>query len=164
MRLSNHDYNYGSYFITIVTKDRLPSFGKVVEGKMILNPAGEIAFQTWKSIPDHLPHVYLDEFIVMPDHVHGILHLHKDSRIPGQEHLKRVNQFGRQLPQSLAVCVNQYKSTVTRTLRKGGFQEFGWQSRYHDRYIRTAEEAQRIRNYILQNPSKWKQDPLYWYK
>jgi len=74
IRLSNWDYsNEGVYFITICCGDRLSYFGKIIKNKMILSEIGSIASQFWMEIPYHFSHVRLDEFIVMPNHVHGIL-------------------------------------------------------------------------------------------
>jgi len=74
IRLKGYDYSQaGAYFITIVTQDRACLFGEVVDGEMRLNEAGRIAERCWRAIPDHFPHVRLDEFVIMPNHVHGIL-------------------------------------------------------------------------------------------
>nr|WP_315862938.1 transposase [Thermosynechococcus sp. NK55a] len=74
IRLKGYDYTQpGAYFITICTHDRACLFGEVVEGQMRLNEAGHIAQQCWTDIPNHFPHIQLDEFIIMPNHVHGIL-------------------------------------------------------------------------------------------
>jgi len=74
IRLSGYDYSQaGAYFITICTQDRACLFGDVVDGEMRLNDAGRVAQQCWRQIPAHFPNVELDEFVVMPNHVHGIL-------------------------------------------------------------------------------------------
>ena len=74
IRLQGYDYTQpGAYFITICTHEREPLFGDVVGGEMHLNDAGRIAEQCWLDIPNHFPHVELDEFVIMPNHVHGIL-------------------------------------------------------------------------------------------
>ena len=74
IRLKGYDYTRpGAYFITIVTHDRSHWFGQVVDGKMRLNDFGHAAEQCWRAIPEHFPHVRLDEFVIMPNHVHGIL-------------------------------------------------------------------------------------------
>ena len=76
LRLPGHDYTQpGAYFVTVCTYEGRPSFGRVVEGEMVLSEAGEIAAACWKQIPDHLPHVALDAFVIMPNHLHGILFL-----------------------------------------------------------------------------------------
>jgi putative transposase len=73
-RLKGWDYrNGGAYFITICIKDRLNHFGECEDGKMILTDAGEIADKYWRTLPDHFNHVGLGEFVVMPNHIHGIL-------------------------------------------------------------------------------------------
>jgi REP element-mobilizing transposase RayT len=78
-RLENYDYSQnGLYFVTICTKDREELFGEIVNEKMILNDVGRIANQFWQKIPIHFPFVNLDEFIVMPNHVHGILEINND--------------------------------------------------------------------------------------
>ena len=73
-RLKGFDYtSSGSYFITICTKNRLPFFGKIINGKMILSEIGELAKKFWQEIPQHFPNAQLNEFIIMPDHMHGII-------------------------------------------------------------------------------------------
>ncbi len=74
IRLRGYDYAQpGAYFVTICTYRRQPLFGEVVDGEMRLNAAGRVARRCWLEIPQHFPHVQLDEFVIMPNHVHGIL-------------------------------------------------------------------------------------------
>jgi putative transposase len=74
LRLKGYDYKQaGAYFVTICTYDRALLFGQFVNGKLILNETGRMVEQCWNDIPAHFPHVELDEFVVMPNHVHGIL-------------------------------------------------------------------------------------------
>ncbi|MEA3287872.1 MAG: transposase, partial [Candidatus Marinimicrobia bacterium] len=76
--MQNWDYSWdGKYFITICTKNRRPYFGDIEFGKMILNDIGKLAYRNWSSIPDHFPFVYLGEFVVMPNHIHGIIEIAK---------------------------------------------------------------------------------------
>ncbi len=77
IRLRNHDYRFGTYFVTICCRDRMPFFGDIMAGAMHLNAIGEYATQSWLEIPAHFPHVSLDEFVIMPNHMHGILHLRR---------------------------------------------------------------------------------------
>ncbi|MBU0671168.1 hypothetical protein KKF29_03345, partial [Patescibacteria group bacterium] len=80
-RLNNRDYSKnGYYFITICTKYFVPFFGDVKNKKMILNSNGEITEQIWKNIPNHFENVYLDEFIIMPNHVHGIIIINRKNQ------------------------------------------------------------------------------------
>ena len=74
IRLRGYDYTQpGAYFITICTRQRAPLFGRVVDGKMALNAWGRIVWACWREIPHHFPHVELDAFVVMPNHVHGVI-------------------------------------------------------------------------------------------
>ena len=74
IRLKGYDYSQaGAYFITICTQDRACLFGKVVNGEMQLNDAGRMVLAEWNMLPERFPHVVLDAFVVMPNHVHGIV-------------------------------------------------------------------------------------------
>jgi REP element-mobilizing transposase RayT len=113
-----------------------------------LTPIGKIAHQNWIDIPSHFPFVSLDEFVVMPDHLHGILCFHK----PGyREH--KVNKFG---PQSmnLGSVIRNYKSATKSDATLNGIN-FAWQARYHDDVITSSTELEKIRKYIRENPSRW---------
>jgi putative transposase len=141
------DYsNAAAYFITIVTQNRVPFFGEIVGEQMALSPAGQCAVDCWKGIPQHFPDVVIDEFVVMPDHMHGILIFTKKLN-NNEENVP--NRFG---PQSLnlASVVRGFKVGVTKAARLH-IQKFAWQSRYHDRIIRNAAEHERIRYYIRNN-------------
>ena len=116
---------------------------------MIHSPIGKTAVEFWLQIEDHYPHAILDEFVVMPDHVHGIIHLFPETKD------FRPNRFGPPIPKSLSNIIHQYKSAVTKWARKSGYPNFAWQSRFHDRLIRNDAELERIRKYILRNPAKW---------
>lgn len=145
------DYtNNGAYFITICTKDRNHFFGKIEDGKMILLPIGQIAQQCWDEIPEHFPFVRLGAFVVMPDHIHGILFIEKDQK----ETQNFVSpQFGPQ-SKNLASIIRGYKVGVTKFSRKINPQ-FGWQSLYYDRIIFDWDAVERISKYIEDNPGNW---------
>lgn len=159
-------WDYGSnaaYFITICTAHREHYFGAVVKGAMILAPAGQAAVDCWKEIPAHFPFVVLDEFVVMPNHVHGIIVIDKTVETQNFASLQSsqppTNRFGPQ-SQNLASIVRGYKIGVTKFARQNNIS-FGWQERYHDHVIRNDAEHNRIRQYIQQNPSKWNDDTYY---
>src|SRR5690242_18327530 len=116
IRLRNYDYSSdGLYFITLNCKDREKLFGAIESKQMVLNDVGRIAQQYWAEIPQHFKHVILSEFIVMPDHMHGILQLDKDNHgihfvgsMPWHEPTKTIfNQFGKQIPGSISMIINQ---------------------------------------------------------
>ena len=86
IRLRGYDYSQeGMYFITICTQDRLPLFGKIADEEMMSNESGIMAGKYWQAIPDHFPRVMLDEFVVMPNHVHGIIIVGANDYLPLQQ-------------------------------------------------------------------------------
>ena len=146
-------------------KDRRHYFGEVNDGKIKLTPVGAIADVLWYEIKNHANHMELDEFVVMPNHIHGILVLKNDS--PGvspvvgtgyalslQPGQKRFQNPGKN---TLSSIVGSYKSAVTRHSRRLVFT-FEWQSRFHDHIIRNDLSYQRIAGYIKTNPENWKDD------
>lgn len=112
---------------------------------------GKIAREFWQQIPQHFPFVELDEFVVMPNHVHGILFFNKPDKYDWNS-----NTFGKQT-RNLASVIRGYKSSVKRFANQNDI-EFEWQSRYHDRIIRDFNEFSNIQEYISNNPQKWAND------
>lgn len=168
-RLSCWDYrNTGYYFVTICTENRRPYFGKIVDDKMCLNHAGKIVEQFWTGIPDHFENVATDTFVVMPNHVHGIIQIHKRRDValqrPYTTKQRPYNHFSRisPKPKSLSAVIRSFKSIVTKTVHKLYPDiNFKWQSRFHDHIIRNERSLQRIRTYIQNNPLKWKFDKYH---
>ena len=120
---------------------------------------GEIAYENWLAIPDHFSFVELDEFVIMPNHIHGILYINKPDKADWQ-----VNKFGVQ-SQNLASVIRGYKSSV-KTYSTINNIEFGWQPRYYDRVIRDEREYLNVKEYIYNNPEQWllngdKEDNFY---
>ncbi len=138
----------GLYFVTICTKFMRPSFGMLESEKVVLNKVGLIARNNWLQIPTFFPFTHLGPFIIMPNHVHGIIGIEKTSNF------LEINQarFG---PQSnnLASIIRGFKSSVTVEARKLD-ADFAWQSRFHDRIIRDEMELENIIQYIYDNPIK----------
>ena len=158
-------WNYGSngqYFVTICTQNREHYFGEIVAAQQTQylspSPIGAIAHQYWMEIPNHFPFVVLDEFIMMPDHIHGILCINKDPGAGGNNYTAIPNSFG---PQSnnLASIIRGYKAGVKKYATMNNIP-FAWQSLYHDHIIRTERELQAIRKYIQNNPLKWNHKPI----
>ncbi len=139
-RLKAWDYRRpGMYFVTICTWGRDRCLGEVIGGQVEASVYGEIVAREWQRIPERQPRVDLDTWIVMPDHLHGILMLK-----PTPE----------QSAHSLGMIVGEFKSKATKAIRMSGYRDFDWQERFND-YIRNLEELERIRIYILQNPQRW---------
>ncbi|MBS1684636.1 MAG: transposase [Bacteroidetes bacterium] len=160
-RLQNWDYGSNAfYFVTICTKSRVPYFGEIIQyaddpsdktqgiASLRASRMGEVAQDCWEQIPANFPFVELDEFVVMPDHIHGILLFNKEADTGWQ-----VNKFG---PQSnnLASVIRGFKSGVKSFATRNEI-EFQWQSRFYDRVIRNRNELDRIRKYIQDNPANW---------
>ncbi|MCB1191744.1 MAG: transposase [Leptospiraceae bacterium] len=144
VRLKNWNYsNFGYYFITFVTKYRIPWFGKLKNGIMVLSDYGKIANELWMEIPNHISDVVLDEFIIMPEHIHGILFIPSESL--SQVDVKRNLE-------KIPVAIGSFKSAVSRKIRLLGQTDFQWQKSYHDRIIRDEFALSNIRNYIINNP------------
>lgn len=152
-RLRNWDYSSdGTYFITIMTKNRQCFWGEINSGKMILNDLGTIIQRNWDEIPHHFPFIKLDEMIVMPNHIHGILMIETPNL--GVSAIKNANNQKQWKPGTIGVVINQFKRICTINSRKIN-PEFGWQSRFHDHIIRNDNDLNRIRKYIKDNPQMW---------
>lgn len=151
-RLANWDYgSSGVYFVTICTAGRTNYFGDIRENLPVYSEIGEIAFQYWQNIPAHFPFVIVDHFVVMPNHLHGLLFLDRP-----EYHGWELNRFGPQ-SQNLASIIRGYKAGV-KTYATQHRIEFSWQPRYYDRVVINENEWNRIRQYIADNPLKWEQD------
>ena len=174
VRLKNWDYrNNGAYFITINTGNRKHFFGEIINSEMQLSPIGEYAENFWMEIPKHFPFVELGNFVVMPNHTHGILIINNtDSVISLQcnemdKSLQCNDSTGNQYysdisPKSgsISTIIRSYKSVVSKHARLLN-PEFNWQPKFHDHVIRNSESFERIQNYIENNPSNWKEDKFY---
>jgi REP element-mobilizing transposase RayT len=195
-RLQHWDYGAnGAYFITICTQDRQCFFGDIVSDMVVktpnlgvsktqsmrLHPIGQLAEQFWMQIPNHFPFVELGNFVVMPNHVHGILIIDRGETpivetpnlgvstgaSPGPSpgptpspppfHGGKNDKWN---PGTIGVIINQYKRMVTIHARKI-HADFGWQSRFHDHIIRNAQSFETIQSYIETNPLNWEKDKFY---
>ncbi len=159
-RLKNWDYaSPGYYFVTICTRRREHFFGEVVSDKMCLSPVGEIAQQFWSEIPAHFIHVQLDEYVIMPNHVHGIVRIVNNEAVEMRHGASlrdsKGNRFGPLKRGSLQAIINAYKGSVTRIGREISPHQFAWQTGFHDRIIRDEAELNRTRIYIQNNAAQW---------
>ena len=176
-RLQNWDYSSaGAYFLTVCTKDRECMFGDVVDGKMGLNEFGKFAHKCWEQIEKLHDFIILDEFVIMPNHVHGILFIehpmsavetrqwrvsttvHVSTTDGGTSNIGNVSKFGQLPKKSIASVINHYKGFITKRLRETTDFYASWQSNYYDHIIRNEQELNRIRQYIIENPFRWDTD------
>jgi len=163
VRIKNYDYAQdGYYFVTICAKNKIECFGKIINGKMILNEIGKKANQCWLEIPKHFPDVSLDEHIIMPNHLHGIIAIETPMVVGAQNFVplqrEQINKFQHIVPRSLGSIIRGFKIGVTKWCRDNNHNEFQWQRNYYDRIIRNEKELDKIRKYIFENPLKWELD------
>jgi REP element-mobilizing transposase RayT len=158
---------YGVYFVTINTFNRVRYFGRVREKRMQLYPAGAKVAEVWQLIPEQFSFVRIDEFVVMPDHIHGILavqgappRLASDKSVP--ERLlpipKRGGATGEANPmlgQNLSRVIRWFKGRCTYEIRQF-LPGFTWQSHFDDSVITNYDAWVRVRQYIRKNPEQWK--------
>jgi putative transposase len=162
-RKKNHDYRkQGWYFVTICTYDKSAIFGHIESGRMQLSAAGCIASEEWIRTSHIRPFVQLDAWVVMPDHIHGVIGLFPPPKQEAQsvfETPHRGVSTGHLQTNSLGAIIGQYKSICCKRIRAQVDPEFAWQTRFHDRIVRSERERLRIRAYIVNNPQKWSSTP-----
>jgi len=162
IRLPEYDSTYrGAYAITLCTYQRECFLGVVVNGEMISNELGLLVKACWEEIPAHFPNTDLDMFVVMPNHVHGIIVL-KDSpnTATNQATTPHVESFGRPVPGSLATIIRSFKSATTRRVNetRNTPKMPVWQRNYYEAIIRDEDALHRVREYIALNPIRWHED------
>jgi REP element-mobilizing transposase RayT len=176
-RLKNWDYSQkGLYYVTICTANRKHFFGTIDNEKMILSIIGNIVEQEWIKTPNIRPDMNLElgEFVVMPNHFHGILFIgnneFNDYRIGGRDAMHGVstdgthknkddvfkNEFGPQ-SKNLSSIIRGFKSAVTIQAKRIN-PDFGWQTRFYDHIVRNPKSYDTISQYIIDNPKKWVHD------
>jgi putative transposase len=132
-----------------------------VNEKMQLNALGVIAEECWRAIPEHFPNVELGAYMIMPNHVHGIIIIRSDadaSERRGTIYRAPAEQFGKPVIGSIPTIIRTYKSAVTRRIGRELNSTGIWQRNYYEHVIRNHEEWDRIRRYIESNPSRWAED------
>ena len=173
IRLQDYDYALaGGYFVTIATWQREGLFGTVVDREMRLNVVGEIVKEQWLQTEKIRKEIRLDEFAVMPNHFHGIVFIHEADYgqqvgATGRSPLQKTHPPRGPAQKSLGALIAGFKSSATKrinALRKSPGVPV-WQRNYYDHIIRSEEDLNNIREYILDNPRKWTEDednPANW--
>ncbi len=156
-RLDNYDYSQnGYYFITICAKEKIE-----------LSEIGKITNQCWLEIPKHFPDVILDEFVIMPNHMHGIIIIENNVAIGnndhcfefvGNENFRSLRGWHGAKSHSLSSIIRGFKIGVTKWCRQNNNHEFLWQKSFYDHIIRDEKSLAKIREYIVNNPAKWDLD------
>jgi REP element-mobilizing transposase RayT len=157
-RLSGYDYSQaGFYFVTICTDKWICCLGEVVGGEMVVSDIGKIVHIAWRQLPQHYPHVCLDEFVVMPNHIHGIIQLAESVSMPGR------GGFGNpplQPRHGLPEIVRWFKTWSARDINRlrGTQGTRFWQRSFYDHIIRGEDDLDNVRRYIRDNALKWEGD------
>lgn len=162
MRLKGYDYSIpGAYFVTIVADNRRCLFGQIIKGaglepaptdQLILSPFGEIVFSTWNNLVNHNRGIELGAYIVMPNHIHGIINITEmDMNVgAGSKPAPELPEIIRQFKTFSARRINELRGTTGTPV---------WQRNYYDHIIRNSNELALVTDYILDNPRQWCEDP-----
>ena len=177
IRLKGFDYTQeGAYFVTICTQNQACLFGDIVNGQMRLTDVGEVADICWRAIPQHFPRVVLDAFVVMPNHVHGIIWIGPENRanvgakifspLPPRPSQRSASEF-RSPSKTVGSIVRGFKIGVTKWVRANKNFYTVWQRNYYEHIIRNETALNRLRQYIADNPARWADDqenPIHYSK
>ena len=160
IRLPGYDYSQsGAYFVTICSYRRKHRFGEVIDGEVALSVDGRIVREEWFCTADIRKNVTLleDEFVIMPNHIHGIIHLEHIVGARRRRAPTSMEQFGKPVAGSLSTIIRAYKSKVTRriNIKRGTKGESVWQRGYIERIVRDEKDLTIIRRYISNNPVRW---------
>lgn len=177
IRLKGYDYSQnGAYFITICVQDRRSLFGKIVNGEMQLNQFGVIVRDEWLKTSEMRKNIEMDEFAIMPNHMHGIIVIDNAPEGTGTMDLgtgtlqraPTVEQFGKPTSNTIPTIIRGYKGAVTKQINtiqisagKYNKPERIWQKNYYEHVIRNEVSLNKIREYIMTNPLNWKEDDYY---
>ena len=150
IRLKGYDYaEEGGYFVTIITQGREMLFGRVVDGEMVLNEFGRIVENSWNDLINHNADIELDEFVIMPNHVHGIIVLEPSDRAGLEPAPTVLSEIVRQFKTFSARRINQLRHTPGKPV---------WQRNFYDHIIRDEKDYEAVVNYIYLNPQSWAKD------
>ena len=168
-RLQHYDYvQAGYYFVTICTQHRKELFGEIIDNQMVTNRAGEMVATTWNELPKFYHGIQIDQFQMMPNHIHGIIVLVGDGpcAVPNEPGIIPDGQPQGVVPTlSLSNVVHRFKTLTTRLyiqgVHKDGWKPFNtklWQRSFYDHVIRDEQSLHDIREYIQNNPLNWELD------
>ncbi len=162
VRLRDYDYSReGAYFITICTNNRSEILGYIENSKIILTLSGSVIQDLWIEISKIYKDIELDQYVVMPNHIHGIIVITEkmDSHRRGLINQTPTKWIMMKNPsQTLGKIIRRFKAKASYVVHKTGFVDFRWQRNYYDHIIRNDRELRKIREYIMNNPTKWDLD------
>lgn len=171
IRLKEYDYSWvGWYYVTICTSGRACLFGELVNDAMVLNKTGKIVEEEWLKTTTIRPEVELDHYVIMPNHMHGIVVIGESVNQSESNATEPVGTHGRaslrrltRMPRSLSSFIAGFKSAATKRInierRTPGIPI--WQGRFYEHIIRNDVDLHRIREHIVSNPLRWSLDEEY---
>jgi putative transposase len=165
IRLKGYDYAQpGAYFVTICVQDRECLLGTIADGEMRLNDAGRMVQSWWDRLPEKYPTVETDGFVIMPNHIHGIIVIAESDDVGANPRVRPDEQTHGSAP-TLGEIVQWFKTMTTnayiRGVKQDGWKPFPgklWQRNYHERIVRNEQELNAVRRYIHNNPARWAED------
>ena len=176
IRLRHYDYSQaGAYFVTVCTQDRLCWLGIIRDGEVFRSGSGHVVQAVWQGLPARFPTAELDQFIVMPNHIPGVIIVGAQFIAPSPpeaapsrpeasdvDHTPVARGEGviNHAP-TLGEIVRTLKAASARLIRKDHVSEFAWQRNYYEHIIRDQADLLRIREYIADNPARWERDQLH---
>jgi putative transposase len=158
IRLRGYDYSQaGAYFITICTHERIRLFGDIMNGEMRLNDAGRVVQMIWDELPNHYSGVETDAFVVMPNHIHGIILI---TETVGAIHESPLQSPRERRQMLLPKIIGRFKMNTAKRINEMRHTPGAplWQRNYYEHIIRDEESLNRIREYIANNPTQWELD------
>jgi len=161
IRLKDYDYSQeGAYFVTICTQNNITMFGKITSGKMHLNKFGSIVNDCWREMPSHFPNVEIDAFVVIPNHMHGIVNIVDNRRgevtSPAPKGAATAPLRKHTLGQIIAYFKYQTTKSINQIHQTPGIRI--WQRNYYEHVIRNETDLNDVRQYIINNPLQWDMD------
>jgi len=167
-RLKEWDYSTNAYyFITLCTKGKKCFFGDLKNGKPVYSEIGEIVTDEWLKTEKMRPGIVLDEWVLMPNHLHGIIIINNENNSNVETHSSASQQLKATNPNkppqqkrrnNLSNIIKGFKSAATKRIHIAGYRDFSWQARFYDHIIRNEKSLFYIRKYIKYNPLKWELD------
>lgn len=151
LRFDKYDYaQNGFYFVTISTHNRVNCLGEIRDGVMVLNDRGCVVQRVWYELPGHYPNCCVDEHVIMPNHVHGIIEINNNNVGEG---------FKPSPTHGLSEIIRAFKTFSSRRINEtAGSKIFQWQRGFYDHIIRNEQDLNRVREYIQNNPMQWEMD------
>ncbi|MEK7263915.1 MAG: transposase [Bacteroidota bacterium] len=158
-RLRGYDYSAaGCYFVTVCTQNRIECLCTIENELVVLNEYGEIVKEQWLWLEQQYDYVQLDEWIIMPNHFHGIIVIKSNDDVGNGRDRSLQSQTPQKKIKPLSEIIGAFKTTSSKRIHLSGLFEFRWQKSFYDHIVRNEESLNKIREYIIRNPIKWEME------